>query len=65
MNNETPDLSSDPLFTTKKNYDDDNGLEPSLIYGLVKEIGGKISCESNPNYGTIITIYFPLASFGK
>jgi len=64
MNNETSGLSSDPFFTTK-NYDNDNGLEPSLIYTLVKEIGGKIGCESDSNYGNMTTLYFPLASTGK
>ncbi len=36
-------------------------VEPSIIYALVKEMGGKISCESDANYGIIITLYFPLA----
>ncbi|MDM8540793.1 response regulator [Desulfococcaceae bacterium HSG9] len=64
MNNETSGPSSD--FLTILNYDNnDSGLKPSLIYDLVKEIGGKISCESDPNHGMMTTLYFPLASTGK
>ncbi len=63
MNNKAADRTSD-AFLKSQDYDDDNLLEPSLIHGLVKEIGGKISCESDPNYGTITTIFFPLTLSG-
>jgi len=64
MNNETPDRFAD-TFVATQNYDAANDSEHSLIYGLVKEIGGKISCESDPNYGKMTTLYFPLASSAK
>ena len=57
----TTERCSDLLLNTK-NYDDYDGLEPSLIDGLVKEMGGKISFESDPNYGAMTTLYFPLTS---
>jgi len=64
MNKETADRSSDAFAATQK-YDADNGSEHSLICELVNEIGGKISCESDPNYGMMTTIYIPLASSAK
>ncbi len=59
INKETSGCLGETLLITQNSGDSDD-LEPSLIYGLVKEMGGKISCESDSNCGIIITLYFPL-----
>ena len=61
INKKTSKSCSDSLPNAKNN-DDYNGLEPSRIESLVKETGGKISFESDPNYGAMTTLYFPLTS---
>ena len=48
----------DPFFTTKE-VDQGTGLGLSTVYGIVKNHGGYIVCDSRPNQGTKFRLYFP------
>lgn len=51
----------DPLFTTK---DEGTGLGLAIVKSIVDEHEARLTCDSAPGKGTIMTVAFPLAPYG-
>jgi len=54
----------DPFFTTKENGKG-TGMGLSVVYGIVKNMGGEIQVHSQPGKGTAFYIYFPVVNVSE
>ena len=61
MTEETLDHMFEPFFSTKE-VGKGTGLGLATVYGIVKQLGGHIDCESAPHCGTTFSIFLPAAS---
>jgi PAS domain S-box-containing protein len=60
MDAETVRRAADPFFTTKA-MGRGTGLGLSSVYGIVREVAGELSIESEPGKGTSVMIHLPVA----
>ena len=60
IDEETQTRIYEPFFTTKSGGEG-SGLGLSMVYGIVKNHGGAITCSSTPGKGTSFRVYFPVS----
>ena len=58
MNPETQRRMFEPFYTTKP-VDRGTGLGLSTVYGIVIQLQGQVTCESEPGRGTTFRVYLP------
>lgn len=58
MDAETQEHIFEPFYTTKETGKG-TGLGLAMVYGIVQQHGGHITCQSEPSSGTDFNIYFP------
>jgi two-component system cell cycle sensor histidine kinase/response regulator CckA len=60
MDAQTLEHIFEPFYTTKE-IGRGTGLGLSIVYGIVKNHGGYIGCQSTPGEGTAFEVFFPVA----
>lgn len=60
MSQEVKDLVFEPFFTTKQTGSG-SGLGLSMVYGFVRQSGGRVEIESAPGQGTTVRLQLPRA----
>ncbi|MDD2462725.1 MAG: PAS domain S-box protein [Desulfobulbus sp.] len=61
MENETLQRIFTPFFTTKQ-PGEGTGMGLSVVHGIVRELGGEITVQSEPTQGTVFTVRLPIVA---
>ncbi|MBM9613459.1 PAS domain S-box protein [Desulfobulbus rhabdoformis] len=61
MENETLQRIFTPFFTTKQ-PGEGTGMGLSVVHGIVRELGGEITVQSEPDRGTVFTVQLPIVA---
>ncbi|MFZ7112477.1 MAG: hybrid sensor histidine kinase/response regulator [Desulfatiglandales bacterium] len=64
MDEETLNHIFEPFFTTK-DVGKGTGLGLAMVYGIVNNHGGYVTCSTQPGIGTTFDVYFPVLSMEK
>lgn len=58
MDRETLEHIFEPFYTTRE-ISRGTGLGLAIVYGVIKDCRGYITCSSEPDQGTVFSVYFP------